>query len=96
MEFLASINLQKYLPKFTHLGITDMETVLELQDFHLDAMEIPLGYKLKILKRIKNLRQEMGLSLPESRGRPESAATRPATSQSNISQAKPPQKSALK
>ena len=30
MEFLASINLQKYLSKFTTLGITDLETVLEL------------------------------------------------------------------
>lgn len=71
LEFLSSINLQKYLGKFTHLGITDLETVLELQDFHLDAMEIPLGFKLKILKRIKNVRAEMGLSQPESR-RPES------------------------
>ncbi len=64
MEFLASINLQKYLNKFTAQGITDMQTVLELKDTHLDAMEIPLGYKLKILKRIKNIRQEQGLTVP--------------------------------
>lgn len=90
MEFLASINLQKYLQKFTNLGITDIETVLELNDTHLDAMEIPLGYKLKILKRIKNLRQDMGLSIPQSRGRPESATTRPESSISNISSTKLP------
>jgi len=53
LEFLASINLQKYLQKFTQNGVTDLETVLEMNDTHLDAMEVPLGYKLKILKRIK-------------------------------------------
>jgi hypothetical protein len=60
-------------------------------------MDIPLGYKLKILKRIKNLRQDLGMSVPESRGRPESAltgATRPESAQSSLSQK--PQKSALK
>lgn len=61
MEFLASINMQKYLKTFTDLGITDMETVLELQDTHLEQMGVPLGYKLKILKRIKILRQEKGM-----------------------------------
>jgi len=30
--------------------------VLELKDTHLEAMQVPLGYKLKILKRIKILR----------------------------------------
>lgn len=33
-----------------------METILELNDTHLDALSIPLGYKLKILKKIKSLR----------------------------------------
>jgi hypothetical protein len=55
------------MSKFTENGIEDIETILELNDQHLDAMEIPLGYKLKILKRIKSLRQENGLSQPESR-----------------------------
>ena len=38
-------------------------------------MGIPLGYKLKILKRIKTNRQELGMQLPESRlsRRPDSA-----------------------
>jgi len=30
---------------------------------------VPLGHKLKILKRIKELRKEKGLSVPESRQR---------------------------
>jgi hypothetical protein len=33
----------------------------------LDAIGIPLGYKLKIIKRIKTLRMEKGMSVPESR-----------------------------
>ena len=61
----------KYLEKFKENGIEDLETILELKDTHLDAMQIPLGYKLKILKRIKIVRQEIGLTEPESR-RPES------------------------
>ena len=66
-EFLASINLQKYRDRFLENGIEDYETVLELNDSHLDAIGIPLGYKLKIIKRIKTMRQERGMSMPESR-----------------------------
>ena len=66
-EFLASINLDKYKDRFLENGIEDEETILELNDSHLDAIGIPLGYKLKILKRIKMLRQEKGMSVPESR-----------------------------
>ena len=66
-EFLASINLQKYKDRFLENGIEDYETVLELNDSHLDAIGIPLGYKLKIIKRIKTMRQERGMSMPESR-----------------------------
>jgi hypothetical protein len=55
------------VPKFTENGIEDLETILELTDKHLDAIDVPLGNKLKILKRIKSIRQEQGLSVPESR-----------------------------
>jgi len=44
------------MTKFTENGIEDMETILELNDGHLDALAIPLGNKLKILKKIKSLR----------------------------------------
>lgn len=74
--FLSSIQLEgKYMDKFVENGIEDMETILELGDTHLDALAIPLGYKLKILKRIKSIRQEQGMQLPESRQgtRPQSA-----------------------
>lgn len=64
---MASINLQKYKERFIENGIEDFETVLELNDSHLDAIGIPLGYKLKIIKRIKTMRQERGMTVPESR-----------------------------
>ena len=67
VEFLTTIGLQKYESKFVDNGIEDLETILELQDHHLDAIGIPLGYKLKCLKRIKTLRQEKGMVEPESR-----------------------------
>ena len=44
-----------------------------MNDAHLDAVGIPLGYKLKILKKIKMLRQEKGMSVPESRQGPRQA-----------------------
>ena len=55
-EFLGSITLQKYYEMFAENGIEDLETILELNDTHLDAMAVPLGHKLKILKRIKTVR----------------------------------------
>jgi len=67
LQFLSSIQLQKYVPKFTENGIEDLETILELNDSHLDALGVPLGYKLKVLARIKAIRQEQGMSQPEVR-----------------------------
>ena len=43
-------------------GIEDLETILELNDQYLDALEIPMGYKLKILKKIKTIRHDMGMT----------------------------------
>jgi uncharacterized membrane protein (UPF0127 family) len=37
-------------------GIEDLETMLELKDGHIEQMGIPLGHKLKIIKRIKDMR----------------------------------------
>ena len=62
--------MQKYQSKFLENGIEELETILELNDSHLDSLGIPLGYKLKILKRIKTIREQKGMKLPESRQRP--------------------------
>lgn len=66
-EFLNSIGLQKYQAKFVENGIEDQETILELNDVYLDTLGVPLGHKLKMLKRIKTIRGEKGMSMPQSR-----------------------------
>lgn len=66
-EFLNAINLNKYKDTFIDNGVEDLEIILELDEKHLEAMSIPLGHKLKILKRIKDLRKEKGMTAPESR-----------------------------
>ena len=39
-------------------GIEDLETILELQEDHLEKMQIPLGHKLKVIKKIKETKSE--------------------------------------
>ena len=55
-EFLASITMQKYLPMFIENGFEELETILELRDEDFNVMKIPLGHKLRMLKRIKELK----------------------------------------
>lgn len=53
---METVKLEKYADKFLENGVEDLETVLELQDQHLEQMGVPLGHKLKIMKRIKDMR----------------------------------------
>lgn len=55
-NFLASINMLKYKEIFLSNGFEDLESILELQEEHFATMRIPLGHKLKILKKIKELK----------------------------------------
>ena len=66
-SFLNSIALAKYKDRFIENGIEDEETILELNDEHLDSLSVPMGHKLKMLKRIKIIRSEKNMSVPESR-----------------------------
>lgn len=45
----------------------DLETILELDDKHLEQMGVPMGHKLKLVKRIKEIRVSKGLHVPPSR-----------------------------
>ena len=56
MEFLSDIKLEKYKSKFIENGVEDLDTILELKDEHIEMLGIPLGHKLKILKKIKDVR----------------------------------------
>ena len=75
----------------------DLETILELKEEHVESMGIPLGHKLKIIKKIKDLRQEKGLSTgsqsrlgtdrkpaAEPEQKTEAAAGTPAKQQSSL------------
>lgn len=65
---MGSIKLEKYKEKFLENGVEDMETILELKEEHVEHMGIPLGHKLKIIKRIKDIRQGKGMNtVPQSR-----------------------------
>lgn len=68
-EFLESINLEKYLTLFVEKNIDTFQRIIsiiginikELNDAKLEEMKIPLGHRLKILKRleeVKNIQAE--------------------------------------
>jgi hypothetical protein len=61
---LTDIKLEKYFDKFIENGVEDLETILELKDEHVEQMGIPLGHKLKIVKKIKDMRTDKGMSAP--------------------------------
>ena len=63
-EFLSQIKLEKYEDKFMENGVEDLETILELRDEHIEQIGIPLGHKLKIMKKIKDLRSDKGMTVP--------------------------------
>ena len=63
-EFLSQIKLEKYEDKFIENGVEDLETILELRDEHIEQIGIPLGHKLKIMKKIKDLRSDKGMTVP--------------------------------
>ena len=61
-SFLQDIKLEKYVDKFIDNGVEDIETILELEDNHIEQMGIPLCHKLKIVKKIKDMRAERGMT----------------------------------
>ena len=57
----------KYKEVFIDNGIEDLETILEMDDKHLEQLSVPMGHKLKMMKRIKEIRTEKGMYVPPSR-----------------------------
>jgi hypothetical protein len=55
--FLQPIKMMKYKDVFIDNGIDDLSTILELKEEHLEKMNIPLGHRLKIIKRIKETKK---------------------------------------
>lgn len=58
VAFLESVKLIKYKDTFIENGFEDMDTILELNDDYLASLGVPLGHKLKIMKRIRELRND--------------------------------------
>jgi hypothetical protein len=60
-------------------------------------MSIPLGHKLKIMKRIKDLRRERGMAVPESRqgGSRPSNVSQPVTKRTDLEELPDPTNGAL-
>jgi len=52
-QFLSSCGLEKYQKLFLDNGIDELEILMELTESHLANLSIPLGHRLKILKKIK-------------------------------------------
>ena len=52
-DFLESIKLEKYVDKLIENGIDDLQTIMHLNDQHISQMGIPLGHKLKMIKKIR-------------------------------------------
>ena len=65
--FLESAGLPRYRDNFLDNGVEDLETILELDDKHLEQMGVPMGHKLKLVKRIKEIRVSKSLHVPPSR-----------------------------
>mmetsp|Transcript_13237 Transcript_13237/g.13340 ORF Transcript_13237/g.13340 Transcript_13237/m.13340 type:complete len:198 (-) Transcript_13237:429-1022(-) len=53
MDFLASCGMEKYYNLLIENGIDELEILLELTEDHLNNLNIPLGHRLKILKKIR-------------------------------------------
>lgn len=70
-EFLQSINLLKYKDTFIQNGIDDLDVLLELSEEHLELMKIPLGHKLKILKKIKDFKKNPASFAPTTSSTPQ-------------------------
>lgn len=50
--------MEKYLTTLLENGIDDMEILFEINEEHLTALNIPMGHRLKIMKRIRELKGE--------------------------------------
>ena len=53
LDFLNTCGMDKYYKTFIDNGIEEVDILMELTEGHLTNMGIPLGHRLKILKKIK-------------------------------------------
>mmetsp|Transcript_7677 Transcript_7677/g.14490 ORF Transcript_7677/g.14490 Transcript_7677/m.14490 type:complete len:300 (-) Transcript_7677:182-1081(-) len=56
MQFLTSSGLERYFNLLVGHGVDDIETLTMLTDTHLIDLNIPLGHRIKLMKRINEAR----------------------------------------
>lgn len=61
-SFLEEAGLLKYVVKFLEEGFTSMDILVDVQIKHLTEMGVPRGFQIKLLKKLKNYREERGNS----------------------------------
>ena len=55
-ETLTALKLHKYTDKLREVGCSSLKQMSELGEMELEKMGIPLGHKLKLMKKIKQLK----------------------------------------
>ena len=73
--FLESCGLEKHTQTFMSNGIEDMEVVMELTEEHLADLNLPLGHRIKLLKRIRDLKSAENETAPASKPLPNKVET---------------------
>ena len=82
-RFLKSIGLEKYSEIMVENGIDDMEILEEITEDHLEQLGIVLGHRIKIVKKIKELKQPIN-ETPTKKDMQKEKTPRPFTWQVNL------------
>lgn len=76
-KFLMSIKMEKYSQLFLDNGIEDLEILEELSEIHLEQLGLPLGHRIKILKKIReNLKGSQATSPVKQEIKPQNSPIR--------------------
>ncbi|CAK85627.1 unnamed protein product (macronuclear) [Paramecium tetraurelia] len=57
--FLKSIKLDTYVEKFKENGFEELDILFDIQKEQLQSMEIPLGHQIRLIKKIRELKQSV-------------------------------------
>ncbi|CAD8184502.1 unnamed protein product [Paramecium pentaurelia] len=63
-QFLKSIKLDTYVQKFKENGFEELDILFDIQKEQLQQMEIPLGHQIRLMKKIRELKQSVEVNEP--------------------------------
>ncbi|CAK83017.1 unnamed protein product (macronuclear) [Paramecium tetraurelia] len=61
-SFLKSIKLDTYVQKFKENGFEELDILFDIQKEQLQQMEIPLGHQIRLMKKIRELKQSVEMN----------------------------------